>query len=116
MWADFSTLHGVLFAGADLPVGGVPVAHAAAADVAGADGVDVVLGAFFDVRIEGLAGRWERVGGGLGGGGGGFVVGWGWAVLGGCLVSGSCGTGEGVPAGLVCGGRSWATGVGAGVF
>ena len=55
-------LHGVLLADADLPVGGVPVAHAAAADVARADGVDVVLAARLDVGLRVLAGRWEDVG------------------------------------------------------
>ena len=55
-------LHGVLFAVADLPVGGVPVADAAPADVAGAYGVDVVFTAGLDVGIKVLAGRREGVG------------------------------------------------------
>ena len=55
-------LHGVLLAVADLPVGGVPVAHAAAADVACAYGVDVVFAAGLDVGIEVFAGRGECVG------------------------------------------------------
>ena len=55
-------LHGVLLAGADLPVGGVPVADAAAADVASADGVDVVFAAGLDVGLHVLAGGWEDVG------------------------------------------------------
>ncbi len=49
-------LHGVGLAVADLPVGGVPVAHAATADVAGSYGVDIIFATGFDVGVEGLAG------------------------------------------------------------
>ena len=49
-------LHGVGLAVANLPVGGVPVADAASADVACAYGVDVVFAAGLDVGIKGLAG------------------------------------------------------------
>ena len=49
-------LLGVLLAHLDLGVGGVPVAHAAAADVAIADGVDVVDAsrAYVDLLAAGL--------------------------------------------------------------
>src|SRR5207244_13078893 len=55
-------LHGVLLAVANLPVGGVPIAHAASANVACAYGVDVVFTAGLDVGIKVLAGRREGVG------------------------------------------------------
>ncbi|WP_433983266.1 hypothetical protein [Tunturiibacter empetritectus] len=55
-------LHGVLLAGADLPVGGVPVGQAATADVAGSYGVDVVFATGLDVGLHVLAGGWEAIG------------------------------------------------------
>ena len=54
-------LHRVGLADADLPVGGVPVADAATADVAVAYGVDVIFAAGLDVGIKGFTGGWERV-------------------------------------------------------
>src|SRR5216683_2926485 len=66
-------LHGVGLAVADLPVDGVPVAHAAAADVSGAYGVDVVFATLLDVGVEVFAGGRERVGLRLGGGGSSLV-------------------------------------------
>ena len=70
----FFDFHRILLANADFPVGGVPVAQAAAADVASADGGDVVLAAGLDVRVEGFAGRRDGVGLGLGVGGGLLLV------------------------------------------